>query len=292
MLNINKKIPDKFSKAFKRIDYKDLTVSLSGGSDSMICAYILKKLGYNVSALMINYNNRDSCDDEVKMVSLWCNKMDIPLYVRKINEISRSRDCDRAFYEDITKKIRFDSYLFLGNPVVLGHNEDDCFENIITNIGKSRSYDNLLGMVFKLSQFCDKHILDLYRPMLEICKANIVALANDHNIPYLYDSTPKWSDRGKIRDILKVALNNYDLKLIPNLIDMAKRYRDIFSTFSDLLMKNTSIDKVDNNSLRIYYVECYLIDYWKDIFMQLHDKFGYNAPSKKSLLNFIQKITN
>jgi tRNA(Ile)-lysidine synthase TilS/MesJ len=36
--------------------------------------------------------------------------------------------------------------------------------------------------------------------MLTIEKADIIAYANINNIPYLVDSTPKWSVRGKIRD--------------------------------------------------------------------------------------------
>ena len=67
-------------------------------------------------------------------VALFCKYLGVPFYVRTIDEIQRTQDHYRDFYESITKKIRFDSYKFLGNPVILGHNWNDCVENIITNI--------------------------------------------------------------------------------------------------------------------------------------------------------------
>lgn len=95
---------------------------------------------------MINYNNRDTSDDEVEIVNYFCKKIGIDLWVRKIDEINKINN-DRNFYENITKRIRFLSYEFLNRDIILGHNRDDCYENIITNIDKKRSFDNLLGMI-------------------------------------------------------------------------------------------------------------------------------------------------
>jgi tRNA(Ile)-lysidine synthase TilS/MesJ len=51
--------------------------------------------------------------------------------------------------------------------------------------------------------------------MLNIKKKDIIAFANINNIPYLFDSTPKWSVRGKIRDNLRPVIcslkNNSDI---------------------------------------------------------------------------------
>ena len=284
----NIKINKIFSDSFRKIKNKNITISLSGGSDSMVCAYILKKMNYDVKAIMIDYNNRESCNLEVKMVSSWCIKMNIPLYVRKIDEISRSRDCDRNFYEEITKNIRFNSYKFLNNPVVLGHNKDDCFENIITNIKKCRSYDNLLGM-----EFISKNLeVILIRPLLNIPKCEIINFANKNNIPYLYDSTPKWSDRGKIRDNIKNVLDNFDSNLIDNMLDMSNRFKDIFKIFSDLVVKNTTFKIINDNEINVIYLNSYSIDYWNIIFKKLFNEYQCDIVSKKSLKNFIQNLKN
>lgn len=195
-------------KEYEKIKTNEIiVVSLSGGVDSMVALYILNKYHKNIIALHINYNNNEYSNDELQFVNYYCNYLNIKLIFRTIDEISRDQ-CNhnglRDLYEDITKKIRFNMY-HLVNPkyVLLGHNKDDCFENIITNIGNKNNYDNLSGMTI-LSTIDD---LELWRPMLNIEKSAIIAYANKNNIPYLKDSTPKWSVRGKIRDYVRPAFN-------------------------------------------------------------------------------------
>ena len=277
-------IPIKIKKSLNQIDKNEaLTISLSGGSDSMVCAFCLLKLGYNLkSAIMINYNNRKESDDEVEMVALWCSSMNLPLYVRKIDEISRSRDSDRSFYENITKKIRFNSYQYLENSIVLGHNWNDCFENCITNINKKNSYENLIGMNFESKQFGVK----LLRPFLDINKNEINDLANTFNIPYLKDSTPKWSARGKIRDNFVDLFNNFDKNLIPGFIELSKRYKDIYSNHMNILIENTEFKKIDEKEYIIYYIKnCKLLDYWIKIYSILNIRYDIPIPSINSINN-------
>ena len=270
-----------------------ITISLSGGADSMVCSYIVKKLGYDLVALMINYNNRETSKWEVDMVTNWCHIIDIPLYVRTIDEINRTRDSDREFYERITKKIRYNGYKYLQRPVILGHNLDDGIENIITNINNQTNIDNLLGM--KPNSTIDNIIF--LRPLLDIKKQQIIEFANNHNIPYLYDSTPKWSQRGKIRDILVPNINNYDTRLLENLVKVSKRYSDIYHIYQDLLLTNTKIEMLDNTNsksnikkYKITYMDYCDLDYWKMVFMELYKLYDITTPSIKSLHNFIRNL--
>jgi tRNA(Ile)-lysidine synthetase-like protein len=211
--------------------YPEITVSISGGSDSMLCLFIASKMGYKVKALMIDYCNRNEHLDEIDFVEWFCNKLGVDFYVRNIPELKRERDSTRNFYEDITKKIRFRSYKFLNNPVILGHNLDDCFENCITNIMTQRSKDNLFGM----SEISEQLGVSLRRPMLNIPKSRIVEICNKFNIPYLLDSTPKWSRRGKIRDIIVPALNTFDINLIPRIMEFCNESSKSLKDYQSLL---------------------------------------------------------
>jgi uncharacterized protein (DUF924 family) len=118
----------------------NLIMSLSGGVDSCVCLYLTKQLYpfNNIIAVHINYANREENDIELKFVRKFCAVLNVKLYYRTITEIYRD-DCHhqglRDIYESYTKKIRFNSYKKLQegykNPIViLGHNKDDCFENI------------------------------------------------------------------------------------------------------------------------------------------------------------------
>ena len=256
-------IPIEFIDGFKKAinidnqsnssDY-EITISISGGSDSMLCLFIAWKMGYQVKALMIDYCNRIEHLEEVNFVSLFCQKLNIEFYVRPISEMKRERDSTREFYETVTRNIRFRSYKFLGNPVVLGHNLDDCFENCITNIMTKRSKDNIFGM----KPISDQMGVSIRRPLLDIPKSQIVSLCNRFNIPYLLDSTPKWSRRGRIRDIVVPALKEFDVNLIPRIMEFCEEsskslqdYQDILESYpitESIYQIKTKINNEDTNN--------------------------------------------
>ena len=100
-----KDIPEEFVNGFSKAipeKTKDITISISGGSDSMLCLFLAVKLGYNPVALMIDYANRDEHKREVIFVSWFCEQLKVPFYVREIKELKRERDETREFYEKIT----------------------------------------------------------------------------------------------------------------------------------------------------------------------------------------------
>jgi tRNA(Ile)-lysidine synthase TilS/MesJ len=210
---------------------QEIVISISGGSDSMLCLFIATKLGYKTKALMIDYCNRQEHDDEVILVSWFCQQLGVELYVRPIKELKRERDGTREFYETVTRNIRFNSYKFLKSPVVLGHNRDDCFENCITNIMTLRSKGNLFGM----KPISDQYGVSIRRPVLDIPKSRIVMLCNRFNIPFLLDSTPKWSRRGRIRDIVVPALNEFDDNMIPRIMQFCQETSESIRDYQTLL---------------------------------------------------------
>lgn len=206
-------------------------LSLSGGVDSMVCSYLLKQLSksmnINVYAFSVNYCNRT--DMEAKFIQDWCQYIQLPLYMRSFHEITRTPCMNieiRDTYESYTRDIRYQCYKTVWNmigqkgvpKVMMGHNEDDCFENILTNLCHQHKYDNLHGMK-------SYHIVDeigFCRPLLKIKKEWIYEEAHKIGIPYLKDSTPSWSQRGLIRDSVRPALEKWDKQMIPALFQLSK----------------------------------------------------------------------
>ena len=237
-------------------DFK-IVISLSGGVDSMVLLHVIYKLNYkNLIAVHINYNNHTQCNDELDFINYYCNKLNIKLIYRTIFEINRNQCHNnglRDIYEDITKQIRFDMYNLVSDEntyVILGHNKDDCFENIITNINNKKNYDNLSGMNY-LSYIEN---INIFRPMLDIPKSDIINYANNNNIPYLRDSTPKWSMRGKIRDNIRPEFSN---SMINSFFDL-KEHCSLNNEIINNIIINNLINKFNiynyNDVLSLIYI--------------------------------------
>jgi len=249
-------------------DNSSIVVSLSGGVDSIVALYVCKyikdntKKIKNITAVHINYNNRKTSSDELNFVNYYCNKLGIKLYFRIIKEISRNSCMHnglRNLYEDITKNIRYDMYkLNINNDntyILLGHNKDDCFENILTNISNKSNYNNLSGM--EILKEIDG--INMWRPFFNIEKKYIISYAIANKIPFLYDSTPKWSVRGKIRDIIKPALiklkNNdeqEDNSIIEAFFDLKEYISDTQNIINDLIINNLTSKLEYNKNLNQY----------------------------------------
>jgi tRNA(Ile)-lysidine synthase TilS/MesJ len=145
----------------------------------------------------------------------------------------------RDLYESYTKDVRFTSYINFNNSfVVLGHNKDDTIENIFTNAASCSHYDNLLGMTSISNQTYKQKNICFLRPLLNIPKSEIYKYAIDNNIPFLLDSTPKWSQRGKIRDIVKPALNEWNPLIFDGLINLSKKMSQMTLLIDKLIPKD------------------------------------------------------
>lgn len=273
-----------------------IIVSLSGGVDSMVCAFVLKhyKPQDNLIAIHINYDNRPQCALEVAFLQQWCNHLQIPLYVRTIKEIHRDPCMEyelRDLYESFTRDVRYQSYksVCVDKPqVILGHNKDDCLENIMTNIAHKNKYDNLKGM----SVCIEQDGITFLRPLLETSKENIIKFAESNNIPYLPNSTPVWSQRGQIRNNIVPCVDEWDSRFVPSLFELS----DKLSSMYHLLKSSVSlfIDKGTFDRTKTTFIikalpikEIVIIDvFWKEFFASA---FGYH-PSIKSITNLLECI--
>ena len=273
---------------------KDFTISLSGGVDSMILTYILahlrKKYFLNLQAVHINYNNRKESSKEAKFVKMYCNMLEVPLKYRSIKEIRRKdKIIDRNDYEKITKEIRFDLYKQIGNPVILGHNYDDIMENILTNFFKGKFIFNLFGM--KFIDMIDNVLI--CRPLLKVKKQSIYDFSAKYNIAYLKNTTPTWSNRGKMRnEFLPAIERQFGRGYDNNLLYIAKtlsRYekciqKHVFQPFMN------SIEQIDEGYiLDIDGFEEIGVHFWKKVFERILPRYAISRKSIKNLTSHFNK---
>jgi len=267
----------------------NIIVSLSGGVDSMCLLYCLtlQYKPFNIIAVHINYNNRASCNDEVVFLSNWCKHLGITLYVRTITEVKRIdyKETERNFYEKVTKTIRYSIYQNLGLPVFIGHNKDDCIENILTNIRNNTNMDELTGM--KMIKTID-NIIQI-RPFLNVSKKDIYAFADKYAIPFFKTSTPEWSTRGKIRDIIVPALEKvFDDSISDSLLQFSANYNQIYEIFNDYIDSFIQQNFKNNTLFITNDIREKGFVFWKQVFMKL----GYFNLSNRSIKSFSFRIKN
>ena len=274
---------------FEKINANLIIVSLSGGVDSVVCLYNIhnyykENANIKIAAIHINYNNRQEVEEEVKFLRCLCSHLDIDLYVRKISEINRYKcmiNDLRDIYEAYTKKVRFNSYKKLQDGyeksvVIMGHNKDDCFENILTNIAYNNKYENLIGIEYK--SIIDN--ITFIRPLIDISKNDIYKFAKEHNLPYLKNSTPDWCQRGKIRNEVVPILEKWDNRIIDGLFNLS----NILKNYNEILNKTIENFKITEKGQ----LETLNLSelYWK---YGIHKLFNIYI-SNKSLKSLIERL--
>jgi len=284
-------IKNMFNTIKINIPIKKGIISLSGGVDSMVLSYILKYIGIDIIAIHINYNNRPECEDECNILKQWCSMLDVKLYIRKITEIQRPEMMElnmRDLYESYTRDIRFNTYMFANdeyeNNVFLGHNHDDQFENIFTNIVSESHFDNLRGMTYNTQlKFKDAHI-NFIRPMLDIPKENIYKFASYFSIPHFKDSTPKWSQRGKIRDVIRPNMLQWDERSINSFFKLSDTISELM-IIAEISASNIILQINKDKQLEINLNELYPKSLFKIIFEKIEIRL-----SQKGLNCFYDKM--
>jgi tRNA(Ile)-lysidine synthetase-like protein len=264
---------------------KTIIISLSGGVDSVVCLYNLYHIyksntSVKLVAIHINYNNRSEVNEEVSFLCSLCAFFDIELYVRKICEINRNLSMIndlRDIYETYTKKVRFNCYRKFENAIViLGHNKDDCLENILTNIAYNNKYENLIGIEY--DSIIDN--IQFIRPLIDVYKNDIYKFAIKHNLPYLKNSTPSWCQRGKIRTEVVPILEKWDNRIIDGLFNLS----DIIKNYNGILKK--SIENFKINEIGILQNLNTSNLYWKYGIFKIYNIY----ISNKSLKSLIERI--
>jgi uncharacterized protein (TIGR00269 family) len=254
--NIEKKINETIKK-YKLFTKKDkIAVACSGGKDSTVALYIIKKLGYNVEAITIDLEIGNYSKENLKNIKEFCTKHKIILHEFKFR--------DRFGYSKCTiermlrsKGITLNSCTICGilrrhmlnrcardlkfDVIVTGHNMDDEAQAILMNF-----FRNTLNLQSRLGPISGRTKNDMFvsrvKPLYFCLESDIKKYSQEHDFSVVYSKCPcvKDSFRNKIREILNNLHNPSLIKknIVHNFILMLPRVRKIYE-------KNTIIERCD-----------------------------------------------
>jgi uncharacterized protein (TIGR00269 family) len=217
-------------------------VAISGGKDSMTVLYLLKKFGYNVSALHINLEMGRWSEAHLNNIKKFCKELKVPLTVYSVRkELGRSMCSIKSIVKSkaklqdcticgiirrwlINKKARQ-----LGaTKIVTGHNLDDASQTVLMNYFKGNLFIGLNeGPKVGVTQ--DKMFVQRVKPLYFIPEKEVENYSRTMKFPVIYERCPcvVGAYRHKIRGMLdemqktnsaiKENIVNSFLKILPSL---------------------------------------------------------------------------
>ncbi|KAI9908099.1 hypothetical protein PsorP6_003157 [Peronosclerospora sorghi] len=291
---------DEFLSLMQARTHSHLAVSLSGGVDSMVIAYLLHKLKdkhgkFTIVAVHLDYGNRPESRAESDYVRRWCERFGIIFYVRRIDEVKRATT-RRDAYERMSRDIRYKTYMKIMDEynipaICFGHHRGDVQENVISNMMKGLSLLNLNGM--HASSIVNG--VRIWRPLLAFDKTVIFDFAHRYGVPYFKDTTPKWSTRGKLRNQLVPLLRDmYGDGFLNNLSTLGTESMQC-AALVDAQILAPILNSVGQSDVAVW-IDCEkLLDQplfvWKEVFRKVcHSMMGNSMVREKPMLELMQKL--
>jgi uncharacterized protein (TIGR00269 family) len=204
MRNVEKKVLDTIKK-YKMFDRKDkIGVAVSGGKDSTVCLYILKKLGLDVEAITVDAVIGNYTKENVQNLKKVCKKYGIKLhtisfrdefgmglcYIQSLlkgkgQNHSSCKICGilrRYLLNKYSKKLKFDC-------LATGHNLDDESQAILMNLLRNDLKLALrIGPVSGILQTAD--FVKRVKPMYFVPEEDVIRYSKIMKFPVNYGICP------------------------------------------------------------------------------------------------------
>lgn len=249
------RIEQKFKQTLKKIklDKKErILVALSGGKDSSVTAYLLKKFGYNIEGFHIDLGMGDyskKCLDSVKKL---CNDFGIKVHLYDIKKEMGSSMCYiRAKVQNEKKGLKNcaicgvikkwimnrEARKLKVDKIATGHNLDDEVQTFLINIFKG-SPELSAGSGAITKNVKDKKFITRIKPLFYIAEEDIRKYSKEKKLPVVYKKCP-------------CALDSYRIQMREFVNTLTKKEKqDIIKKFEKLINK---IKK--DKSVKINYCE-------------------------------------
>lgn len=278
---------------------KTWIISLSGGVDSMVIAFVLNQLRSQFDmpplvAVHIDYANRPESRAEAQYVERYCEQLGIVYRCRRIDEVTRGITA-RDEYERIAREIRYQAYRdaiqeWDGIGIVLGHHKGDLRENVLSNAHKGCGPLDLSGMT-AVSQ---NDGVTLLRPLLPLEKSAVFDYAHTYGVPYFKDTTPHWSTRGKLRNRLMPLLEEvYGEGSMNNLSSLAVESDECRALFHQVALQpflnETKYKPMGLQFATAPWKEQGLF-FWKFVLREVLHSAGLGMFSDKSVVAFLDRV--
>ncbi len=173
-------------------------LGLSGGLDSMVLAYIMKKLGAQIIPVHCNFDLRTEAGADERFVNSTMKTWGLQIHSQKFDTraFASEHNCS---VQVAARHLRYDFFDTVAenekaDGILTAHHADDQTETLLLYLIRSRSPDLFRGIPLSRG--------NIYRPLLSVRKSEIQQYALEHKIPWVEDISNRRNDylRNRIRN--------------------------------------------------------------------------------------------
>ncbi len=214
-------------------------VAVSGGPDSMVLCHLLRRLAVTknltLTAAHLDHGLRPESSTEATWVARQMSAWDVPLLKESAAITPQGQGIEAA--------ARAARYAFLtkaatevgAETIALGHTADDQAETLLLRLLRGAGTPGLAAMrPVRIETLADGRRLRFIRPLLTFRRAEILAYAAEHDVPFLED--PSNQDPGLTRNRLRLQVLPLLIeKFNPNLVETLTRTAELLAADEDFL---------------------------------------------------------
>ncbi len=238
-MDIEKNVKDTIKK-YKLCDKKEkILVALSGGKDSSVVAYLLKKFGYNIEGFYIDLSIESYSKKNLECIKELCKTLDIKLHIyelkkemnndiksiidfvnrkegKTLNNCSICGVIKKGIMNKEARKLKVDK-------IATGHNLDDEVQTFLMNILKgSPQLSSNSGPITKNTK--DKKFITRIKPLFYIDENEIREYSKEKKLPVVYEKCPYLVDsyRAQVRKFVNTLSTKEKQNIIQNFEKLSK----------------------------------------------------------------------